>query len=45
MRTFSSHLAIQSNVADEVGPVGELDLSGCEMLGSVSLVSTCGSND
>lgn len=38
---FSSHLAIQSNVADEVGPVGELDLSGCEMLGSVSLVSTC----
>ena len=39
---FSSHLAIQSNVADEVGPVGELDLSGCEMLGSESLVSTCG---
>ncbi len=38
---FSSHLAIQGNVADEVGPVGELDLSGCEMLGSVSLVSTC----
>lgn len=38
---FSSHLAIQDNVADEVGPVGELDLSGCEMLGSVSLVSTC----
>ena len=38
---FSSHLAIQSNVADEVGLVGELDLSGCEMLGSVSLVSTC----
>ena len=38
---FSSHLAIQSNVADEVGPVGELDLSGCKMLGSVSLVSTC----
>lgn len=38
---FSSHLAIQSNVDDEVGPVGELDLSGCEMLGSVSLVSTC----
>lgn len=38
---FSSHLAIQSNVADGVGPVGELDLSGCEMLGSVSLVSTC----
>lgn len=38
---FSSHLAIQSNVADEVGPVGELDLSGCEMLVSVSLVSTC----
>lgn len=38
---FSSHLAIQGNVADKVGPVGELDLSGCEMLGSVSLVSTC----
>ncbi len=29
---FSSHLAIQSNVADEVGPVGELDLSGCSSL-------------